>query len=281
MAVLYDESHKEPKLEDYYSALSRYLTNAGDRIDVLNTAPITLESLKNYDVFMISFPQEKFNDDEIISIMNFIANGGGLFLVAEEGNFNNFKDNLNAVSKKFEITFNDDEVLDPTDKVGDYYSIIHTFEEHPISKGIEKFVVYGGCSLKVEGGAKTIAMGDDDSYSTEGYYKAGDYPPVLCALEHQQGKVVCIGDGSFFRNNFINEFNNKQLALNIINWLSGEAVETEGEKEDVLKEIEELEQKYDQLNDQYKVGKISEDEYRRTAEDYGQRLDQLERKLKG
>lgn len=281
MTLLYDESHKEPRFEDYYSAFSRYLTNQGGRADVLGAAPITTEHLKGYDVLMISFPQEMFSDDEISAIMDFVAGGGGLFLVGEEGDFNHFKKNLNALSTRFGVTFNDDEVLDPTDRIGEYYSIIHTFEEHPITSGVEKFVIYGGCSLKVEGNAKVLATGDDDSYSTEGYYKAGDYPPVLCALEHGSGRVVCVGDGSFFRNNFINEFNNKQLALNIVNWLSGGEAETGAEKEDVMKEIEELEQKYDELNALYSEGKIDDDEYRRKAEEYGQRLDQLERKLKG
>lgn len=281
MAVLYDVSHKEPKLEDYYSAFSRYLSNVGDRVDVLNTSPITIESLKNYDVLMISFPQMKFGKEEISAVVNFVSNGGGLFLAGEEGDFNHFKDNLNSISKKFSIVFNDDEVLDPTDRIGEYYSIIHTFEDHPITTGVEKFVVYGGCSLKLEGSAKAIATGDDDSYSTEGYYKAGEYPPVLCALEHGKGRVVCVGDGSFFRNNFVNEFNNKQLAINIISWLSGAPAETGVEKEDVMKEIEELEQKYDELNVLHSDGKLTDDEYRRKAEEYGHKLDQLERKLKG
>ncbi|MFQ5888146.1 MAG: hypothetical protein ACE5HY_05570, partial [Candidatus Hydrothermarchaeales archaeon] len=76
-------------------------------------------------------------------------------------------------------------------------------------------------------------------------------------------------------------FNNKQLAINIISWLSGAPEETGVEKEDVMKEIEELEQKYDELNVLHSDGKLTDDEYRRKAEEYGHRLDQLERKLKG
>jgi len=38
------------------------------------------------------------------------------------------------------------------------------------------------------------------------------------------------------------------------------------EKEDVMKEIEELEQKHDEPNALYSEGKIDDDEYRRKAE---------------
>lgn len=281
MAVLYDESHGEPKFEEYYSALNRYLSNIGERIDVLGSAPIDPDKLKGYAVFVISFPQKGFTKEEIETLNNYVSEGGGVFLVAEEGDFNHFKERLNSISKKFGITFNDDEVLDPTDKIGDYYSIIHTFKDHPVTQGVDKFVLYGGCSLNISGDAMAVATGDNDTYSTEEYYKGGDYPPVLAVVEHGKGRVACIGDGSLFRNNFINEFNNKQLALNLFRWLSGSDVEEEDDREEVLKAIGELEEKYDELNVLRDAGKLSEEEYRTLAEEYGQVFEHLERKLKG
>ncbi len=281
MAVLYDESHGEPKFEEYYSALNRYLSNMGERIDVLGSAPIDLSKLKGYDVFVISFPQKGFTKEEIDTLKKYVSGGGGLFLVAEEGDFNHFKERLNSISEVFGITFNDDEVLDPTDKIGEYYSIIHTFSDHSVVRGVKKFVLYGGCSLNLSGNALAVATGDDDAYSTEEYYKAGDYPPVLAVVEHGDGRVACIGDGSLFRNNFINEFNNKQLALNLFSWLSGAVIGEVDDRGDVLKALEELEEKYDELNMLREAGKLSEEEYRTLAEEYGQVFEHLERKLKG
>ncbi|MFQ6135667.1 MAG: DUF4350 domain-containing protein [Candidatus Hydrothermarchaeales archaeon] len=283
MAVVYDQSHGEPKLEEYYSSFSRSMTSRGYRVDVLNAKPLNLDELKGYKVLMISFPQKKFSDEEIKGIINFVGDGGGLFVVGEEGNWGGFKEILNSLSKEFGITFNDDEVHDPTDSVGESYSVIHTMKEHPVLNEVEKFVIYGGCSLNVSGDAEAIATGDDDTFSTKDYYKAGDYPPVLAVSEYLDGRVLCIGDGSLFRNRFINEFYNKQLALNIIEWLSrGKKAGAEAEeytKEDILNEIDEIEKKYTQLRDDYSEGKINEDEYRGKIAEYGERLEELEKML--
>lgn len=285
MTILYDESHGEPSLEEYYSSFSRYITSNGFRIDVLYDPKLLKDRLDKFKVFMISFPQEKFSSGGIKNIVNFVGEGGGLFLVGEEGNFGGFKSILNSISENFGITFNDDEVHDPTDSIAESYSIIHTLEEHPILKGVSKFVVYGGCSLNVSGQAKAIASGDDDTYSTEGYYKAGDYPPVLAISEYLKGRVVCIGDGSLFRNRFINEYYNKQLGLNIIEWLASAKAVQEPEKryarEEIIREIDEIEKKYSGLREKYSKGEINDDQYRKKIAEYGGKLEKLESMLSG
>jgi uncharacterized membrane protein len=285
MTILYDESHGEPNLEEYYSGFSRYMTSKGFRIDVLHDSKLLKERLDNFKVFMVSFPQEKFSNEDIKKIVNFVGEGGGLFLVGEEGDFGGFKSILNSISENFGITFNDDEVHDPTDSIAESYSIIHTMEEHPIIKGVSKFVVYGGCSLNVSGQAKVVASGDDDTYSTKGYYKAGEYPPVLAVSEYLKGRVVCIGDGSLLRNRFINEYYNKQLGLNIIEWLVDTETVQEPEKrytrEDILREIDELEKKYSSLREKYSKGEIDDDQYRKKIAEYGGKLEKLETMLSG
>ncbi len=283
MALAYDESHENPRLSEFYSSFGRTLTSCGHRVDVFNPGPISVENLKDYRVLMISLPLKKFSGDEVAALEDFVKNGGGLFLVGDEGNWKGFKDIINSVSDKFGITFNDDEVHDPTDSIAESYSVIHTMKPHPIVDDVDKFVIYGGCSLNLSSDAQPVATGDDDTFSTKEYYKAGEYPPVLAVSEVGGGRVVCIGDGSLFRNRFINEFYNKQLALNIVDWLSKESKEEAAKgqltRQEVINEIDMLESKYTQLRDDYSAGKFNDDEYRLKMSEYGKLAEELESML--
>jgi uncharacterized membrane protein len=286
MAILYDESHKEASFEKYYSDLYRHLTKIGETVEILKKGPITAEALNGYNVLVISFPQKKFQTEEINCIVDFVKKGGGIFLVGEEWNFNNFKNNLNSISKRFNITFNSDEILDPKNRVldspnriGDYYFTLRNFSDHPVVEGLEEFVIYGGCSLKLNGEANVIVKGSEYCYSSEGYYKAGEFPPVLATLQSGKGKVVCLGDGSLLRDSFINEGNNKELTLNIINWLSTVSEPEEMGEESILQGIEELEKKYCELDLKYSSNAISYEEYQKSIEEFGEELASLESKL--
>ncbi len=290
ITLLYDESHEEPGFEEHYSELSRYLNVRGEKTEVLTTSPITKEMLNNFDIIIVSFPQRSFDEEEIRNIVEFVENGGGLFLAGEEFDFNHFKTNLNSISKRFNIEFNDDEVLDPKnkplnskDQIGDCYFTVKEFKDHPITKGLEEFVViFGGCSLKLNGESTVVLKGSEYSYSSEGYYNGGDFPPILSVSEYGNGKVVCLGDGSLLRDNFINEGNNKQLVLNILSWLSAvdEQVESSEEEEIMVKGIEELEHEYYKLDFMYNSDIISYEEYQIKMEEFGRQLDSLDLKMR-
>ncbi len=283
--LLYDESHEEPEFERYYSILSRYLTGTGTRVDVLSALPITKEALNNHSTVIVSFPQKGFTEEEISSIVEFVQNGGGLFLVGEEYDYYHFKINLNSISTEFNIKFNDDEIRDSknkplasSSKLGESHFTIREFIDHPITRGLEEFVFYGSCSLKVNGKSNVILKGSEYSYSSEGYYSGGQFPPVLSVLEFGKGKVVCLGDGSILRDTFINEGNNQPLVLNIINWLSNEGDLPEDEK--IRKEIEDLERLYSRLDELYSLNIISSEEYERKIQEFGQELIVFEHKIK-
>jgi uncharacterized membrane protein len=287
ITLLYDESHEEPGFKKYYSELSSYLNEKGEKTEVLTTSPITKELLKNYDVLIVSFPQRSFDEEEIRNIVEFVENGGGLFLAGEEFDFNHFKTNLNSISKRFNIEFNDDEVLDPKnkplnskDQIGDCYFTVKEFKDHPITKGLEELVIFGGCSLKLNGESMVVLKGSEYSYSSEGYYNGGEFPPILSVLEYEKGKVVCLGDGSLLRDNFINEGNNKQLVLNILRWLSAvdEQVELSEDEEMMVKGIEELEHEYYKLDFMYTSDIISYEEYQIKMEEFGRQLNSLDNK---
>ena len=86
--------------------------------------------------------------------------------------------------------------------------------------------VYGGLcsSLSITGDAVPIVMGDEDSYSGyhPGPYKAGDYPPVVAALEYVKGRAIFIGKDGFITNEDLDKYDNLKLGMNIFTWLAGD-----------------------------------------------------------
>ncbi len=258
-------------------------------MEILKKPPITKEALENHSVLIIAFPQKKFKEEEITAITDFVNEGGGLFLVGEEWDFNHFKGNLNSVAEKFKIFFNDDEILDPKNKlldssehIGDYYFVLRPFTDHPITKNQHDFVSHGGCSLKLQGECQSVLKGSEYAFSSEKYYDPGQFPPVLAVTGHGRGRVAALGDGSILRDIFINEANNKELVLNILEWL-GEPHEDRQEEvreHSIVEDITILERKYAELNTLYSNHGISFEEYQKRLEEFGQELLVLESKMR-
>ena len=180
---------------------------------------IKKEILANYEILIIARPfNSKFSKkNEIPVITEFVQNGGGLFLLHDEpGDYGN-KTNLNDISIKFGITFDEGLIGGCKDFKSGWLTrpIIHEFADHPITKGV-KNIWYWGCGVT---GGTPIAKVCKRGITRE---KA-----VIAATECEGGgRVVCIGSPWLFGNDeryyspyYYDAF---QLGLNIINWLGGE-----------------------------------------------------------
>lgn len=195
-------------------------------------------------------------EEEIDAINQFVSDGGGLLVAGGEevtlvydcfpggGSVN--RDGTvaaNAVIADYGVEINKDMVIDPTNCDGGCPEnpIVHTFTGHQVAQGIDSIVYpgfrqrHGGHSLNVTAPAGVIGKGDEDSYSvyvsnpTNRVYD--EYPPVIAALDsssEKKGRVVVVGEGWLFSDGDsdydgltnLNEYDNKQLALNILNWIT-------------------------------------------------------------
>lgn len=141
--VLYDDRSYPPVgtgPEEWgvYSGLGRNLVARDYLVDRFPVEePITAAVLANYDVYMVCTSWDTFSPSEIIAIVRFVSNGGGLFLtgvgwswVAYKGPLTEYP--MNKIAAPFGIVFMDGYVLDPTDHIGDQgYPIFHTFYPLP------------------------------------------------------------------------------------------------------------------------------------------------------
>ena len=118
-----------------YSGLGTALAARGyiaDRFSV--GGEITINTLTNYDVYMICTSWYAFSPSEINAIVQFVANGGGLFLtglgwswVLYQGPLDEYP--MNKIASRFGIWFMDGSILDPTDNIGGEacHPLYHTF----------------------------------------------------------------------------------------------------------------------------------------------------------
>jgi len=155
--VLFDASHNE--LEDIdsndpwlgYSKFAERLRGLGYTVEK-NTRKIAWSTLRNYDVLVINAPNRSFLPSEIVAIVHFVLNGGGLFLMGEwhMSEHQHVSQTLNPLAAFFGIKFNEDTVCDLDDYwiEGPQYPIICVFADHPVLKGVNEIYYYLGCSIE-------------------------------------------------------------------------------------------------------------------------------------
>jgi hypothetical protein len=199
------------------------------------TGPLTYDELKDYDIFVTYLswrsslgPRPTVSEVEALEL--FVRNGGGVLLMGDDL-YGSGWDNeyCNILSEPYNVSFNNDQLLDPTNydisvtrPEDDYerHIVFHNMAEHPVTAGVSNFWVHGTCSLVVNNpDAVEIVMGDDDTYSDRyaGYPK-GSYPPALVALEHGSGRIIFAGDCSGLKHDV---YDNWALLWNIFDWLAG------------------------------------------------------------
>lgn len=239
--ILFDNAHNQVhSINSGYLVLANCLKVRGFSVDGIKT-PITYNELIKYDIFVIpSAYSSKFSSDEINAIHEFVGNGGGLLIMNNDGGDPARNTNQNDISKVFGVTFNPDRIKDPTNHhpASEEWPLIRNLKkEHDITKGVKDFVFYWGCSLSVKYPAVAIAWTASD-FSPKN-------TPVIAISRYGDGRVICIGDDSTFSDfdgdensiHAIEEYDNKQLAMGIFNWLLKNNSKTKWENWQYQKEI--------------------------------------------
>lgn len=255
--VLLDKAHDNTILYLHESGVSNplsmavsYLTTKGYTVTDFTTGPITLATLRNYDVYWINAPLASFTAAEINDILQFVLEGHGLFLTGEWGGYwtgygnGRGAKNLNDISTTFGIKFNSDVVVDPTNyQASTWWVIIHQLDaHHQVTSGKSTLQIFAGCSFDLSSPAYGLAWGDADTYIGDTWpdpvfvgYDAPEpttnhpYPngPLLVAAPYGIGRVVAHPDVNAFDRVDIDgdgtaslyDEDNELLLLQIMDWL--------------------------------------------------------------
>lgn len=256
--VLFDEAHYNAEtVNGRYKPFADLLFSDGYHI-VSNRKPFTKESLNTFKVLVIVNPlgAEDLDDEgagdpaftpaECDAVTNWVNGGGSVLLIVDPGHFATAAEIL---ATKLEVELSKGHITDPANsdkESNDPTALIYSRENHlllahPITTGrteterLNNVMAFMGQSLKSRAGSDAfLKLGDtavDNIGSPAKSVSAAGRAQGL-AYRLGKGRVVVLGDAAMLSAQITGsdrkpfgmntpDVDNRQLALNIMHWLSG------------------------------------------------------------
>ncbi|MFC2154720.1 hypothetical protein ACFLRC_04495 [Candidatus Altiarchaeota archaeon] len=208
-------------IENEYSDFAEELRNRGYVVASLTKGKLDRTKLDKYDILVMQNIQRNLDIEEISAILTFtLQEGRGVFI-------NGVGPASNQLTIPFGVSVDDGKLIDTTDPLPEEsketYFIISRFADDETTKtlrqGIQKLGFYDGHGLKISGNAQCLAQGDYDTYSDTASFRVGDEPCIATATRFGQGLIFINSEVDILSNKYINDYSNKKLGLNIMEWL--------------------------------------------------------------
>ncbi len=224
--IFFDRTQNERgRIDTTYSDLAQLLKDNNFAVESYTEYMILPKKIGEANVIVFGCPNSsKLRAPEIEALKKFVANGGGLFLLALSGGDRGLMNNLSKLSEAFDITFDNTAVKDDRNNAGlPTMPILSDIAAHPATEDVNDILYPSGCSLSVTGKATVLVKTSDTS----------DPPaaPVIAAAEYGDGRVICSGSYEIFRKGGgIKHPGNKTFAVSAFKWLSGLAISVKPSK---------------------------------------------------
>ncbi|NUU96401.1 DNA-binding protein [Marinitoga sp. 1135] len=186
--VLFDNNHGQTAgnadwvIDGGYSDFADAIRNMGLKVNEIKE-DITEEILNMYNVLVIPEPNKPFKETEIKAILNFVKNGGSLFIISDHGGSD--RNGNGWDSPKIFNTFVEDFGFKFTGDDLEEAPLAHIYN-HPITEGIRKIGVWNGSSIKLLNDNIKVLIANSEN------------KPYMIVTNYGKGKVVAIGDSSPF-----------------------------------------------------------------------------------
>lgn len=223
--ILIDELHSEwenttrPIDKEWYGMLSTYNYYSWAEwfdkyynVDRNTDQYLTSDLINNYDILILKCPTNLYEDEEIIDIISFVENGGGLYLIGDHTNVFGMNFYLNQVSENFGISFNTDATYELGTGMTSSF-IPEKMFPHTVVQNMEKFEFLTSCTLKAPLNSENIIignilLGEPGTYSTENFFREAqktldmEYGMLLqvVGLKYGKGRILAFTDSTCFSN---------------------------------------------------------------------------------
>ncbi|HYC88684.1 MAG TPA: DUF4350 domain-containing protein [Thermoanaerobaculia bacterium] len=253
--LLFDEAHHNFHRSDgRYAPFVTLMRNDGLTVTA-NAQPFTAASLRDHDILVIANAEgastgaPAFTEAEIDAVAGWVEGGGALLLIADHSPFGRAAD---ALSQRFGVAMLDAHLKDVqhSDPGPSPFFLLFTREngllaEHPITKGLDRIVTFGGQALRVQSPEATLLRLSPDAQIVKDRAKPDISEPVganaaaAVALTPGRGRVVIMGEAAALTAQVLTgepakpfgvaelrigmsrtDIDNKQFALNIVRWLA-------------------------------------------------------------
>jgi hypothetical protein len=253
--VLFDEAH-----HNFHTASGRYkpfaelITNDGYQV-IPNKEKFTRDVLSKGDILVIAnalgaegmgadgAANPAFTDAECDSVRDWVKDGGALLLITDHAPMGSAAE---CLAKRFGVNMSKGAVGDPVNSEEGATSLVfsrqnHLLGDHPITRGrddserVNKVRTFTGTSLKgPEGSVAILKLADtavDYSFRDDNKTVSAAGRAQGLAFPFGQGRVVVMGEAAELSAQVtgvdrkmgmnVPGIDNRQMALNILHWLSG------------------------------------------------------------
>ena len=256
-SVLSDHYHaRKQNPEDYVLSKTEYnyqgvfgfrrvfdhLESGGYNWTSIRTMGLSAERLEGFDVLfinLVSSDRPDFTDEEVDVIIDFVEQGGGLFVIVDHTNVYRHAERVNRflIPMGIETLYSIAVDYPPTHSVaGLGWTKTWDFSDHPVAADLEMISLQTGGPVETENAAGGVAFTSEDSFAdywdpedTGGYYGNWKFDgdeevepkgplEVVSAVEYGEGRVVVVGDQNIFGDAWTHFGDNFQLAMNAFEW---------------------------------------------------------------
>lgn len=163
------------------------------------------QDLSNYDVFVVCEPNNQFLWSEKTAIMNFVKNGGGLFMVADHENADRDNDGWDAYAAWRDLITNNSVqnnafgmIFDVADYINDYpcYNTADNTSDpllHGVAGNVNAMEFHGSAAMSINTSNNSTVKAA--VYQT-GYSNTGTTHVMVAYAKYGQGRVVGLVDSS-------------------------------------------------------------------------------------
>lgn len=230
-AVLFDAGHAEDAgnadwlIQGAYSDFADILKAHGFTVNDTRE-PLTLDKLQKFQALVLPEPNTAFTPVEEKAIVDFINNGGGVFFIGDHIESDRNRDGIDSVGifnrfvSQLGFRLEDANVLEANLSAE---PVDGAYKEHPVTYKIKALAIWAGTSIRILEPAHVsgLIFFNDYNYGQ----------PAIASGTFGQGRFVILGDSAVFDDGSgtnpienlhkgIQEFDHRQLALNILNWLT-------------------------------------------------------------
>jgi len=200
LRVVWDTSHQEFTVFDYYYFSSLELFLKQRTIVIENRSPLDKVSLFERDILVINYPEISFSEEEVKSVNEFVRKGGRLLVAAYYQNEDNVAHICSGLLSFAGIKFSDGVVVDPESGLLTTARITDKAKTKIEGSNFEKVFFPCACPVISDNGIPLLEVSGQ---------------PVAYYVRHGTGEIIALGTAVFWDNFAIDREDNWRF----VEWL--------------------------------------------------------------
>ncbi len=173
---------------------------------------LTREALAEIDVLILKTPTRSYDEEEIDAVLEFVDEGGGLYLIGDHTNVFGMGTYLNEIARQVGFEYNFDGVFGlwrRNDQLWEPFGPL----QHPTVLHLPYFHFLTSCSIKPRLGCETAIAGPEVGSKLVAYHQSNFFDPhqprtehrfgsfiQMIAVRHGKGRVVGFTDSTTYSN---------------------------------------------------------------------------------